>query len=502
MLALLTTCLLLPVAPQDTQPSPLETTAERSNWTRTSLHADVVAFVNAAATRSNGRVTVETIGQTAQQRPLVLATLRSPTSTPTLRALIVANIHAGEVEGKEVAQQLVRSAALGELDDLLTHVELLVVPDFNPDGNDRIDRKNRVSQNGPDEGVGRRENSNGLDLNRDFVKLESEEAQALLSVMRARDPQVLLDLHTTNGSHHGYHLTYAPSLAVNMEPGLSALNRRLVEQVRDALQKDHGTRAFDYGNFSGRGEERRWTTFDHRPRFLTNYYGLRNRLAFLCEAYSYLPFQRRAEVTRQFVLATLRAVAGAREEIVKACAAAEGKPPGAVAFASELVPPVEREVLTGSVERVVIEGLGTRLVAKDEYAAVRMPVQNAFRGTKTVPAPKSWAILRCGEATKQALQRHGIAFTALADRKEVDGEEFTVTGDERARSSFQRHLTVTLKGEWRKLRLELPSGTVIVSGEQPLARLVAQLLEPLSEDSLATWNHFEDGQTPFPVVKL
>jgi hypothetical protein len=287
-----------------------------------------------------------------------------------------------------------------------------------------------------------------------------------------------------------------------MEPKLSALNRRLVEQVRDALHKDHGTRAFDYGNFSGRGEERRWTTFDHRPRFLTNYSGLRNRLAFLCEAYSYLPYARRAEVTRQFVLATLRAVAGAREEIREACAAADRKPPGAIGYASELVTPVEREVLSGGVERVALEGLGKRLVAKEELTASRMPVQNAFRSTQSAPAPKAWAVLRCNEATKAALAAHGIGFETAAEAKEVDGQVFAVSGNERARSSFQGHLTVVLRGEWQAQKVELPPGTVIVSGEQPLGRLAAQLLEALSEDSLATWNHFEDGKLPFPVVKL
>ena len=104
--------------------------------------------------------------------------------------------------------------------------------------------------------------------------------------MRQVEPHVLLDLHTTNGSYHGYHLTYATSLAPNVLPSLATFAfDELLPALRARLAA-RGVRAFDYGNFEGRGEQREWVTFDARPRFLTNYVGLRNALPLLCEACS------------------------------------------------------------------------------------------------------------------------------------------------------------------------------------------------------------------------
>ena len=82
------------------------------------------------------------------------------------------------------------------------------MPILNADGNERIDRKNRPRENGPVDGAGIRENAQGFDLNRDFVKLESPEIRALVKLMNTWDPAVVIDCHTTNGSKHRFTLTY------------------------------------------------------------------------------------------------------------------------------------------------------------------------------------------------------------------------------------------------------------------------------------------------------
>ena len=77
---------------------------------------------------------------------------------------------------------------------------LAVVPDYNPDGNEKVSKTNRPGQVGPEEGMGQRENGQGFDLNRDFVKLEAPETQALVKWMNEWNPHIFIDCHTTNGS--------------------------------------------------------------------------------------------------------------------------------------------------------------------------------------------------------------------------------------------------------------------------------------------------------------
>ena len=67
---------------------------------------------------------------------------------------------------------------------------MLIAPIYNADGNEKVNVQNRTAQNGPVAGVGTRENSKGLDLNRDYMKLDSAEARALVGLMNRWDPHV------------------------------------------------------------------------------------------------------------------------------------------------------------------------------------------------------------------------------------------------------------------------------------------------------------------------
>ena len=230
---------------------------------------------------------------------------------------VQANIHAGEVEGKEAILMLARRLVSGDLKPMTRQLVFLIAPDYNADGNEKVTSMNRTAQNGPVAGVGTRENSKGLDLNRDYMKLDTAEARSLVGLMNKWDPHVLVDLHTTNGSYHANHLTYSPILNPNADRAADRVHarRRCWRRSAQAMLKTHNWRTYYYGNFSpedGGGRESAridpanpgnvtWRTFDHRPRFGNNYAGLRNRIAILSEAYSYLDFKGRVEVTEDFV---------------------------------------------------------------------------------------------------------------------------------------------------------------------------------------------------------
>ena len=103
---------------------------------------------------------------------------------------------------------------------LLVQLVILIAPDYNADGNEKVNMQNRTAQYGPVAGVGTRENAKGLDLNRDYMKLDSLEARSLVGLMNKWDPHVLVDLHMTNGSCHAFHLTYSPILNPNADARL------------------------------------------------------------------------------------------------------------------------------------------------------------------------------------------------------------------------------------------------------------------------------------------
>jgi hypothetical protein len=201
------------------------TVAESSNYRSTSRYEDVMSFI-AAVQRADPEVRVEPFATTNEGRalPLVIAgppgivDPRSAHATGLPIVFIMANIHAGEVEGKEAAQMVLRDLVSSSR-ALRDQMVVLIAPIYNADGNERFGSQHRPTQNGPPNGVGVRENAQGLDLNRDYMKLETPEARGLIAnVLHRWDPLLTVDLHTTNGSYHGYALTYSPTLNPDAPP--------------------------------------------------------------------------------------------------------------------------------------------------------------------------------------------------------------------------------------------------------------------------------------------
>ena len=209
----------------------LKTTAEASGFKSTSTYDDVVKFMK-AVDEASPSIFYTTYGTTHEGRAMPLAVVgtglkdASPAAVKgsgKLRVHIQGNIHAGEVEGKESAQILLREFAMGQHKDWLQSMGFLITPIFNADGNEKFALNNRQRQNGPINGMGTRPNAQGLNINRDFVKLDTPEGKAFVKLWVDYDPQVGFDLHTSDGSFHGYYLTYSPPLNPNTSDTIMTL---------------------------------------------------------------------------------------------------------------------------------------------------------------------------------------------------------------------------------------------------------------------------------------
>jgi hypothetical protein len=518
-------------------PSMPQTRAELTRFEETSRYDEVRAFLEALV--PTGRVRVESFGRSEEGRELPLAIVGAPPAAAPLPrpggvpvVLVMANIHAGEVEGKEASLHLMRRMVSGDLQPLLGQAVWLFAPIYNADGNERISLDNRSEQHGPIGGVGTRGNANGLDLNRDFMKLDTAEGRSLAGLLTRWDPDVVVDLHTTNGSYHGYHLTYAPSLNPNTDPQLLGFARdRMLPALRQAMASRHQLRTYHYGNFattasmeqellefgaaspagaaspvgaasSGGPGNPVWRTFDHRPRFGTTYVGLRNRIAILSEAYSYLDFAGRVRATEAFVEEIMGYVAANATEIRRLTNQADastvaGLPPQGVSFA--LAPASPADILVGAVEKRTNPRSGREMVAMIESRAVptRMLDAHSFAATATRPVPREYVVPARADnlhrTVAASLRLHGIAFRETADAATRDLDQFIVRRVQRAERPFQNRLETTAGGEWATAALTLPAGSLIVPTAQPLGRLVFYLFDPESDDGLGTWNILAPG---------
>jgi len=513
LLALLS-CLWTPI--ETTADEPLLTVAEKSGYRATSRHQDVVDFCNQLAKQSPIVRRAE-LGTSVEGRKLPLVIVADPPISSAEQAarsgkLVVyaqGNIHAGEVDGKEALLMLARELATSKERPLLKDLVIVFAPIFNADGNERISKTNRPGQVGPEEGMGIRQNAQGLDLNRDFVKLESPEVRALVRFLNRWDPAIVIDTHTTNGSYHRYTITYEG-------PRCPAGDERIVKLVRDEmlpdvgrrLEKRGGYKSFFYGNFSP--DRTRWETVPGTPRYGIHYVGLRNRIAILSESYSYAPYRDRIFASRDFVWSILEYASQNKEKIRSLLSEARGatRTAGKKPKASDQVALRHRAVPVGGPRKLlgfVEEQKDGKRAATAQLREYDVQYMGGCEPTLSVRRPYAYLFPASLHNVTEVLQRHGIEAEQLREDIELDVEVNRIEKITRAERPFQNHRLVTVQSTVRTEGRRVRAGSILVRTAQSLGSLAIYLLEPQSEDGLCTWNFFDDSLkegADFPVVRL
>jgi len=512
------------------------TRPELTRYRETSRYADVRKFLDSL--RALGApLSFGSIGKTSEGRdiPYVIASRPLVSTASEARRLgrpivyVQGNIHAGEVEGKDALLALIRDLTFSSKPNVLDSVVLIAVPIYNADGNERLAPQsvNRTEQNGP-EMVGVRPNAQNFDLNRDYVKAEAPETRASLGMFNTWDPDVFVDLHTTDGSFHGYALTYSPSLSPAAVFGGVYARDSLLPVLRERMRTRDGFEVFDYGNFvsdehgaiADTSVHEGWATYDSRPRFGTNYYGIRGRIGILSEAYSHDSLARRIASTYAFVSEVLSLVAEKGDAIRSLTARADSQPlawgrsPDSVqmvAIRSELVTtPRMMDVIKEDLEKTGDSSLTQPGVPRGErrtgrFRTIRMPVYDRFTSTLDRTPPAAYVVAPEDTAVATLLRLHGIRVDRSDSAWTARGESFTIDSIITAPRTFQGHHEVRLKGRWERGLQTLPPKSFIVSTAQPRGELVVYLLEPESDDGFTTWNLFDSGIKKggrFPVTRI
>jgi hypothetical protein len=494
------------------------TRAERSEFRETSSYDDVMSLVKSLV-KTSPRLHLATLGYTMEGRalPAVVvgdvedASPEAVLATGKVRMFVQANIHAGEVCGKEAMQILLRSLANGEHSEWADSLVLLIAPIYNADGNERVRLTNRRYQHGPVAGMGQRANGQGLDLNRDNVKLESPEARSLVSFWKRYDPHIVMDLHTTNGTRHAYHVTYAPPLHPNTDAGIIDLLRdEMLPQVTRELRSKYAWDYYYYGNLPWRGmdAERGWYTFSHMPRFLTNYVGMRNRIGILSEAYSYATFEERILATLRFVQEVAdyayRNASTIRSVIERADAA------GIVGDEMALQATIQRsdepvEILMGEVVEERNPYSGEPMLRRlDVRRPEAMPEFGTFRPTESERVPAAYLVPGELGAVLDKLDDHGIEWRGIEEPRTLSVERFAIDSTRVSEREYQGHSQRSVFGSYEAVDVTIPAGAALVPLDQPLGRLAFLLLEPRSDDGLLNWNFMDEAieeAEHYPVMR-
>lgn len=521
---------------------PIQTEAELSGFSVTGRYDEVVRLCSAFQDRYPGRVRCFKFGDTPEGRPM-LALAASEDGVVTEAAarelhrpviLIQAGIHAGEIDGKDAGFWALREW-LEAKQGPLSKVTVVFVPVFNVDGHERFGPNNRPNQIGPKE-MGWRTTAQNLNLNRDYVKAEAPEMQAMLGLLAAWDPVVLVDTHVTDGAQFQHvisinvspsHLALGAPLTPPWEKALREAGYKLEQDLAAGLTKDGHLPLTVYPTLVPPTEP----GFDFAivdgvssPRFSHAYWSARQRIGILVETHSWKDYATRVRATHDLLV---RLLALAEREASSWLAAAHAADVGAIDGAAGQQ--VALSYATAEHARA-IEILGyayrnepvsevscqSRIVYDLSRKQVwKVQLRDTVRPGTSVRLPQGGYIVPAAHAgwVARKLALHAIDFEVLTEPvAAAEVEAFraveTTFGCEGPRkracatsppshaprrgppTSCEGRQTLAVKGSWQPERRPIAKGSLFVPIAQPRAMLVAHLLEPDAPDSLLKWGYF------------
>ncbi|HEU4474738.1 MAG TPA: hypothetical protein VFR72_07865, partial [Gemmatimonadales bacterium] len=138
------------------------------------------------------------------------------------------------------------------------------------------------------------------------------------------------------------------------------------------------------------------------------------------------------------------------------------------------------------------------------YRTIEMPVYDRFVAARREAVPEAYLIPARLSGVVELLRRHGIAVERLGQREAGPVERFMVDRVLRG-EPFEGHRTILLEGDWARGAAEQASADwYVVRTGQSLGVLAAYLLEPASEDGVATWNLLDaelGPGRPYPILR-
>lgn len=480
----------LVVKPND----PWITPSERSGLTTSPSYAEARAFAEKMVAASP-LLKLEIFGKTPQGREMFAIIARKPGTSAKPVLLAQGGIHSGEIDGKDAGLMLLRDIAFRGKAALLDKADFVFVPIFNIDGHERTSRFNRPNQRGP-VSQGWRTTAQNLNLNRDYLKADAPEMQAMIGLIRKYDPALYLDLHVTDGTDHQYDVAYAFSGWNGLYAQSPAIGRWLDKRFRPAIDraliKAGHTPGYYVSAVDNENPDKGIVHDADTPRFSTGYGDHRRVPTVLVETHSIKPFRQRVLGTYILVEAALRLIGEDGVNATQAIANDRAARPKQITLTwKPLEKPIDQIDFLGIAhDKYISPASGNSIIRwLGKPIKQRMDVYGVEPDVVT-KLPKAWWVPATATDVIARLKLHGIQMEVFAEAKTITLDMVRIV-DPKLGNANEGHIPLSV-GTFRHARMSetFYPGSVRIPSDQPLGLLAAAMLEPESLDSFLAWNFF------------
>ncbi|MDW3190901.1 MAG: M14 family zinc carboxypeptidase [Cytophagales bacterium] len=484
----------------------LKTRYELSEFTETATYEEAMAFYRALADEYEA-VTISEHGLTDIGLPLHVVLINTgDEKTPadlqqSGKAVWLINnaIHPGEPDGVSASQMFARNLVENKKKyrKALDKVAIAIIPFYNLGGVLNRNSTTRVNQNGPDE-YGFRGNARHYDLNRDFIKSDTRNAQSFMEIFQLYDPDLFLDTHVSNGSDYQHVMTLVNSQKDKMGGALGKYIQEVFLPDSFEGMKERGFDAVPYVNAWGQTPDKGWTQFIDWPRYSTGYAALFHTMGHMSETHMLKSFKSRVESTYALMETMLTFLDEKGEELIKLREATKRSISNQKEFE------ISWTVDTSRHSMIEFSGYEPTYVASEISGLMRLKYDRTMPFTKEVPfkdhyvankvitAPEFYLIPQQWRRVLKRLELNQIEMTRLQNDSTILVEAYMIEDYQTARNAYEGHYRhYGVKVAPKEMQLKFRKGDYLVPVNQWRNRYIVETLEPEAPDSFFAWNFFD-----------
>ncbi len=473
---------------------------------QSATYPEVLAFYEKLSQIHPDQMRWITFGETDIGKPLHLVLL-SGDSTFSLadirgreKTLFFVNngIHAGEPCGIDASmmwtRDLLRKNWLADHPDLV----IVLIPVYNVGGALNRNSHSRANQNGP-LSYGFRGNAKNLDLNRDFIKADSRNAQSFNQLFGGLQPHVLLDTHTSNGADYQHTMTLIHTQPDKLGGALGHFLRNTFSPQLYLGMQQKGWHMAPYMSSLGRTpDEEGIAGFLDLPRYGSGYAALHQTLSFISETHMLKPFARRVRSTYDLLETMLRLTVEHGETI-------QSLRKQDRAFWQELDSiPLSWEIRRERADTFLYRGFRSAMKPsqvtgqdrlyydRDQPFEKKIPVFDYYRPVSQARKPWAYVVPQAYREVIDRLSWNGAEIRRLSRDTLLDLTLYRIQNYQTVGRPYESHFLhygVELQKEVRKQQLY--AGDFLVFAGEGAVRYVVETLEPQAPDSYFAWNFFD-----------
>ncbi len=452
-------------------------------------------------------VKIKTIGKTPGGRELkVIIVSKDKAFNPdqakrTGKAIVLIQngIHPGEIEGKDACMILLREILITkEKESLLDNSILLIIPVLNIDGHERISAFNRPNQNGPRK-MGWRTNALNLNLNRDYLKADSQEIRSFLKLFNDWLPDFMIDNHTTNGADYQYHVTYGIETHQNIDRELvNWVEKKYLPNLVTKVEQD-GFIVGPYMEFKAGTIESGILDLPAPPRLSHGYCATQNRVCLLVETHSLKPFANRVFSTKSMMEHTICFINANHKEILSLNRAADKRTINNYLADKKKFPLLlagngkfDKFLFKGFEwydEHSEISGYTVRKYT-NKPMEIEIPIFNKANSLKKIIVPVAYIIPPQFTGIIEVIKAHYLKFNVLNIPQKLKVEKYRFINSKFAPRPYEGRQLPGFNAELFSEQCEIQPGSLIVYTNQRQLRVIVNLLEPEAPDSFVNWGFF------------